>query len=299
MFSVCLCVCCCVSTAVYVVGASACVSLAAGHSMVIFCWWRSLFLWESAAESAESTGPASPTGFIVFSGDTKVFILRDHKVHGLLKQIPSSDFIVLFKELHCFIAKVPSAYLAKEWDGSPAATHLFTLFPSFSKEFIKLCAASQSVWDWGLSVAYTFLLSSLSILMVIATNLTPPEAMARSYRTRFPPQLKGECQINLIGYPLQLRKKRKSPRGSEGSYDGTLITGVLCFIYGGEKTLEGVIMSSWCVEYIMSWQSRKGREKNESPSWNRDWPTRENTQSSAHTLLCITETIGERLSLRT
>lgn len=96
--------------------------------------------------AVEGDRGAKPTVFYSFSLETLkfFFIPRDHKLGSQSKHCGASSPHIkqtaLFLHRRCGIQK-----LAKDWDGSPVGTHLFTVSLSFCEGFIKLRAAFQSV----------------------------------------------------------------------------------------------------------------------------------------------------------
>lgn len=107
------------------------------------CYCGSLQLNLKMIRAVEDTSGAKPTCFIVFSGDTKVFIPRDHKVGSQTKYcgVPSPDI----KQTALFHTEGVNSRRCQRygriscWD---TPVHIFLIL---CEEFIKLRAAFQSV----------------------------------------------------------------------------------------------------------------------------------------------------------
>lgn len=142
--------------------------------------------------------------------------------------------------------------LAKDWDGSPVGTHLFTFFRFSLKNLLNYVLPS--------SHCETKIEYSLYFPAVLPVNLNgycckfdTPKAAARFYHTRFP-----YSEARLPNKPHQVSSeayKNISQRFKRGRQHGTFITCILGFIYGGKETPEGIIMSFLCFKYIVTWQS--------------------------------------------
>lgn len=93
--------------------------------------------------AAEGARGAKPTGFIVFSGDTKLFIPRDHKVGSKTKYCGVSSPRI--KQTALFYTEGAYSRPCQRLGRISCRDTPVHIFLGFSEEFIKLCAAFQSV----------------------------------------------------------------------------------------------------------------------------------------------------------